>query len=238
MPYINVPYVRLKGNSVIVDSNIASYDIISYKVVNGIYRSQTHVIDELQSNGLNVTDSTEYTAPKSIELLTGRRYSFKDLFDLYASIKGKDVKFYYTADYRLELIETMNPLVRDAYYKLGPQEVKRLNYHTSNIRREIVKRSLKSQDHKIVELVNGALPLYQSIPVSRAKAELQEIYNLLGLDRKARATDLKKWFETKENTKRINGKNVACITLVRSKYIAVKDDRFNMNNENNNNHAD
>lgn len=111
--------MRLRDNRVIVDRNIASYEIINYKVVNGIYRSQTNVIHELKTNGLNITDRTEYTAPKNIELLSAQRYSFKTLFDLYGSIKDKQGLLCLTPDYRLEQIECMNPLVRDAYYGLG-----------------------------------------------------------------------------------------------------------------------
>jgi len=90
----------------------------------------------------------------------------------------------------------MNPLVRKSYDILGKDEVRRMNYHQSNIKREIIKRSNKTDDYKIASLIEDALAYHKPLPVAYAKDKLQEIYNLLEISRKAKATDLTTWFET------------------------------------------
>ena len=48
---------------------------------------------------------------------------------------------------------------------------------------------------------------------------LQGIYNLLGLKRNAKSTDLKNWYEINVITKTINGKSTACITIIRDMVV-------------------
>ncbi len=35
------------------------------------------------------------------------------------------------------------------------------------------------------------------------------------------ATDLKQWYEVKEHTKTINGRSVACMTIIRTKFMRI-----------------
>lgn len=221
LKYIKEPYARLAGGKVIIDPNMANFDIINYKTVNNIYRSKTNVINELMaSDRLNVTDDTAYTAPQDIKLLSKLNAPFKVLFDIYCQVR-ENQPMLSTPDYRLEQIENRNPLVREAYDKLGRNRVAELKYHVSNIQRELTKLSNKGNDYKIVTLVEGGIPLHRAVTVACAKDKLQEIYNDLGLERKAKATDLMNWFEVQQTTKRINGKSTACIILVRSKFIRL-----------------
>jgi hypothetical protein len=53
------------------------------------------------------------------------------------------------------------------------------------------------------------------------KETLQSIYDELGLTKKAKATDLDEWFETKQITRCIDGKNVSCKMITGKKLIAV-----------------
>jgi hypothetical protein len=117
---------------------------------------------------------------------------FKQLFDLYCLILNKQDKYTLTPDYRLELIEFRNPLVKEAYDKLGREEVQRMNYHQSNIKRKLIEISHKKNDYKIVEMIDETLSHQTAIPVKKVKEELQSIYNQLGMsEKKAKATDLK-----------------------------------------------
>ena len=177
-------------NRIAIDINMAHFDIINYKIVNNIYKSQTNVINELTSSGLNVTDSEEYLSPQSIELLSHSKIPFRRLFNLYCEIKDSQPMLSLSSDYRLELIENINSLVRESYEKLGRDKVIKMNYHQSNIRREIIKLSNKGDDYKIASLIEESMPYHIAIPAAKVKAELQLIYNQLGFKRTAKATDL------------------------------------------------
>ena len=87
------------------------------------------------------------------------------------------------------VIELRHPLVKQAYDELGAAKVQALKYHVGNIRRELVKGLSIGDDYKIVRMINDAFQK-QTIAKNKAKERLQEIYDTLGLQRKAKATDL------------------------------------------------
>jgi hypothetical protein len=97
-----------------------------------------------------------------------------------------------SAAQRLERISFDKPLVKDAYDKLGVEEVRAMNYRVSNIKRAIIVKSKMADDVKITRLVNTALPKQNPIPAKRVKQFLQETYKDLGIESKAKATDLAK----------------------------------------------
>lgn len=191
LPYFKEPYIKVVGNEVMIDRNMANFDIVNYKIVNNIYQSKCNVINEITKSGAMVTNDDDYTAPEKIQLMAQRRIGFKDLFDLYCSIVESPINYSLTPDYRLEQIESSNSLVTEAYRILGKDEVRRMNYHQSNIRRELIKRNGKALDYKIVDSINEAIPPQKSLPVAQAKRELQSIYDDLGVKRKAKASDLR-----------------------------------------------
>ncbi len=218
---MNEPYIRVVDNEIMIDRNMANFDIVNYQIVNGIYQSKCNVIREYAKSGLSVTNDDDYMAPQKIKLLSQVKIGFKDLFDLYCHIK-EGQPMLSMPDYRLGLIESRNDLVKRAYDILGAEEVRRMNYHQSNIRRELISRSGKGQDYKVVEMINAKYASYPTKPVREWKETLQGIYNSVGMERTAKATDLKQWYEVKEHTKTINGRSVACITIIRSKFMRVE----------------
>lgn len=225
MAYINEPYIKVTDGVTTIDRNMANFEIVNYKIVNNIYQSKCNVINELTQSGLNVTNDDDYMAPANIKLLTQAKPSFKELFDLYCQIAPTlDIETFSSMydehpDWRIELIERKNPLVHQAYWQLGENEVKRLKYHTSNINREIELRRHKIGTNGQIECV---LPFWfkehMAMPVKEVKEKLQNLYKSTGIQQTAKATDLKKWYEVKEHTKTIDGKSVACMTIIRSKF--------------------
>ena len=58
---------------------------------------------------------------------------------MYAKEMGQR-KLYFCPINVKTVIEQQNPFVKEAYEKLGVEGVRRLNYHLSNIRREILRQ--------------------------------------------------------------------------------------------------
>ncbi len=69
-------------------------------------------------------------------------------------------------------------------------------------------------------MINATLTKQTPIPKNEAKERLQEIYDTLGLKRRAKATDLAEWYEIKDAPTRIKGKPTACVAIIRDKMIA------------------
>ena len=88
------------------------------------------------------------------------------------------------------MIESKHPLIKPAYEQLGVAKVQALKYHVGNIRRELTKQVRLPSEYKIVKMINDAFQKQTPIAKNKAKERLQEIYDTLGLQRKAKATDL------------------------------------------------
>ena len=120
---------------------------------------------------------------------------------------------------RIELIEKQRPYIKDAYEVLGVEEVKRLKYNVTNIKRRLVASSPISQEMKVLKLIGKQI--VNGVPIERSKVKeiVQNAYNDLGISKTAKATDINKWFETKESTSRIDGKVCKCVVVIRSKIV-------------------
>ena len=84
------------------------------------------------------------------------------------------------------------PLVKQAYEELGTAKVQALKYHVGNIRRELTKQWSAPVKRKIVKMINETFTKQTSIAKSKATTELQKIYDSLGIQQTAKATDLAK----------------------------------------------
>ena len=193
IPYINEKYLYIENNRLIVDKNLANVDIVNFKITKQIYKTVITLSEELQRNGFGVSvkSVTVESPAEQVEMNPKAKVSFKELFDEYANIKGNSIVFNFdNPHYKLEIIETINPLVKEAYDKLGKEEVERLQYNQTNIRREILKKLDISTENKIVKMINGCLSYHSAIPNNTVKVKIQNIYDGLGVKRTAKATDL------------------------------------------------
>lgn len=98
---------------------------------------------------------------EKVELNPKAKVSFQELFDEYAELKKQlnpELISFDTPHYRLSIIESTNPLVKEAYDKLGREEVVQLKYNQTNIRREILKKLDISTESKIFSR-NQSLPI-------------------------------------------------------------------------------
>lgn len=83
-------------------------------------------------------------------------------------------------------------LVKQAYEELGTAKVQALKYHVGNIRRELTKQWSVPVERKIAKMINETFTKQTSIPKNKVKTELQKIYDSLGIQQTAKATDLAK----------------------------------------------
>ena len=191
--YINEQYVRIEDNRLIVDKNLANMDIVNFKICRHIYRTYINLTDELKRNGYTITRYTFSEIMEKIEDKANARVTFKDLFDEY--LRLKTTKPFFSLENHEDLcaqIAVKYPLVKQAYEELGTDKVQALKYHVGNIKRELMKRQAAPTEHKIVKMIDTVFPKQMFIPKSKAKSELQRIYDDLGIQQTAKAADLAK----------------------------------------------
>ena len=191
--YINEQYVRIEDNRLVVDRNFANMDIVNFKICRHIYRTYVNLTNELQRNGYTITRHSFSEIMEKIENKTNARVTFKELFDEYNRLKT--TRPFFSLDNHEELcarIALKYPLVKQAYDELGTAKVQALKYHVGNIRRELTKQVRLPSEYKIVKMIDTVFPKQMFIPKSKAKAELQRIYDDLGIQQTAKAADLAK----------------------------------------------
>ena len=150
------------------------------------------------------------------ELKSVERKPFKDIFEEYVEL-CKD-KFNLNC-FRKSRIEVEKPLVKEAFEKLGAGKVREMNYHQSNIKRELVKLEHETLDTKLFLLLDGQLPKQVAIPRTEIKERLDSIYKEMGIKKAAKATDLNIWYYTKPTSKRLSDGSVqSCLAIVSAKY--------------------
>ena len=218
--YINEPYVRIENNRLVVDRNLANLDIVNFKICRHIYRSYTNLRGEMLRNGYTITRHTYSQMVEQIQTTPNARIPFKDLFEEYCKQKSSRTMFSLVGlDDICTRIAEKNPLVKTAYERLGENKVREMNYHVGNIRRALITDEPISIQYKIVRLINEEFTHQVAIPKIKIKQSMQRIYDELGIKRKAKATDLAKWYDIKESYPKINGKTVASIVIIRDKMI-------------------
>ena len=200
---------------------MAKYEILNWKTVNGIYTAGNTVEDEMRRQGIEITNSDSYIEPKT-EAAFSQRAKFKDLFERYCEIRDNEPQICFRPSAERILIETKNPLVKEAYEKIGAVEVRRMKYHQSNIRRRLIAESSRNFAVKVVELLDLALKKQTWIPSAKVKAELQKIYDSLGIKKTAKATDIEEWYEVRRESRKIDGKNTDCMMILRKAFISLK----------------
>ena len=192
--YVNkAPYLGIVDGKIVVDHNLANLEIVNYGIVNGQYASQCNMNMSLTKAGFNVINDTDaFKVDEELEEIASiEKTPFKEIFEEYARLRANN-GLYNLNCFRKSRIEIEKPLVKEAYEVLGADKVREMNYHQSNIKRELTKRMHETLDTKIFLMLDDVIERQVAIPKFEIKEILQEIYTELGLKQKAKATDLKK----------------------------------------------
>ena len=204
-------YMKVVDNNLFeVDENLLNLDILNFKIHKLLYQNKITVAGEYQKQGFVVNHVNYAYYTDKLKATGNTRISFEDLFLRYAELCSLQFGQY---SQEAKFIEQENPLIKEAYNVLGVERVTQLNYKQSNIKREIIKKADESNFIKTARLVLEQIGLHKQIEIKVAKMILREIYLYLGISKRAKATDLKKLFYTKETIKN----SVRYIELIQTK---------------------
>ena len=121
----------------------------------------------------------------------------------------------------ITIMEKSEPLLREAYTKLGTDKVKSLRYTKKAIQDALINiDNTKDADQKIARIIVKNIPTGEPITVAKANQIITDAYTTVGIKHTAKAKDLHKWFECSDPiSKRVNGKVVKCVDIYRAKFI-------------------
>lgn len=182
-------YVSKDGNERTIKDGTTNYNGLDYE-----YKG----INRVPIKGLN-------------KVKLGRIASFKDLcLDCIAVFK-QEPSLVRTA--KVGQIKDTYPLIYEAFDRLGETKMKALEYRKKDIENALLIISNESSFYyKVVKLLDLKVGRWYSR--AEIKLKLKNIYKKLHIEKTAKGTDLKKWFDFKLKNRQINGKLVSGIVVI------------------------
>lgn len=198
-----------------VNDMVAKLELYTFRLEQSIYKNGIALRKAYNYTGA-ITTEIEYTRIDET-MNKAKKISFKDAFIRYAELNSN--KFQLGMDSELEYLVSTQPLIIEAYTKLGEDRVKRLRYIKKDIEKALcAKEDNKNLDTKIAKILYSNLQLGFN-KSSVIKSSLKEAYELVGSTDKAKTSDIDKYFDCTETNKKIDGKTTRGYILNTKKYI-------------------
>jgi hypothetical protein len=164
-------------------------DEISYKIVNGQYRNGANMTKEMLKNGWDVSECDETQAEK-LKRKSNTRVTFQKLYEDYERLKaGCSISLFADVPAMVELLESKEEYLRDAYYMLGSDVVKALGYKRREIAREIEMRRNADLGTNVTRLLNLRIRIGEAYTKAEIDSSLRWVEQKLHLKRKLKITD-------------------------------------------------
>jgi len=216
------PFFIVDGDQLLVNENAWYNEMNNFTTMNNTYYvskdgTKSTIVDGVKSyNGIEY----DYNGIEKVQIKglnkfrLGKTPSFKDLcLDCIEVLVGEACLL---RSAEIVNIKSNHPIIYKAYGVLGGEKMKALKYRKKEIENAmLIVSNDSSNSSKIVRILNLRIGKWYS--VSSIKFKLKAIYNDIDLSRTAKATDLKKWFNLKEMSKRIEGKLMTGYVVVGEK---------------------
>ena len=208
---------RLINNDLILETEDGIYyndailklDLYNFKVNQIIYKSGISVRTEYQERGVQTTAITYNKEEGEIKTENETKaITFKEAY-----LKALSCQDLVQRDQYLKV-----DLVKEAIEKLTPEEVRAARYTKKAVNELLISKNEKlNKFTKAIKMIKKEMPYNEFVPVAKVKAMLVNVYEILGIEKKAKATDITAFFYAKESRIRINGKIERVICIIRPK---------------------
>ena len=212
---------RLINNDLILETEDGIYyndailklDLYNFKVNQIIYKSGISVRTEYQERGVQTTAITYNKEEGDMKTENETKaITFKEAY-----LKALSCQDLVQRDNYLKV-----DLVKEAIEELTPEEVMAARYTKKAVKELLISKNEKlNQFTKAIKMIKKEMPYNEFVPVAKVKIMLANIYEILGIEKKAKATDITAFFYAKRATRRINGVNTDTICIIRPKGTIV-----------------
>ena len=220
---LNENYITKLNEIYTIDKNLIKYDLLKYKLSMQTYSSIAIVKSELETNGFTSSNYSHYIEPSDfLKRNKEAKVNFKDSFIEFAELNADIFTTLLTEPSvnRMNLIEEHYPTIRHIYDSLGSEEVKRLNYNQTAIKKKLISISDKSNENKIARILSkSSFNRNEFISSIDSKAKIQNAYKLINIDKIAKGSDISKYFIVEPVIKRIDGIATKGFKIIRDKFI-------------------
>lgn len=213
---LNRDYIMMdEDGKYFINDMLIKLDLYTYKLEQSIYKNGISIMKNYNINGI-VTTTPEYDRLDGTISTKAKKISFKDAFLRYVELQSS--RFTLTNE-EADYLVMVQPLIVDAYYKLGADKVRNLKYVKKAVEDALVNLDAdKSNENKIAKLLQSRIEIgFNS--TADLQAAIASAYTTVGVERKVKASDIEKYFDAKSCTKRLDGKVTRGYEVYRSKII-------------------
>ena len=198
-----------------INDMLIKLDLYTYKLEQSIYKNGISIMKNYNINGI-ATTTPEYDRLDGTISTKAKKISFKDAFLRYVELQSS--RFTLTNE-EADYLVMVQPLIVDAYYKLGADRVRNLKYVKKAVEDALVNLDAdKSNENKIAKLLQSRIEIgFNS--TADLQAAIASAYSTVGVERKVKASDIEKYFDAKSCTKRLDGKVTRGYEVYRSKIV-------------------
>lgn len=218
-------FFSTKTGELKLDLNRVKIDLYNYKIANEVYKNKVnrrmaydkmsklvvkndvkHLVDGVFGN----YDDVENSFKATVEAL----YTVKDDVLAYMQLMLGAVSEY--------------PYIEDAIEKLGFEMIESLKYRTSNVKRALDNLEIADSQDTVEFKVNRALLRDDKFkrgtfyPSAKIKDVLTNLYDELGVNANAKATDIAKYYMVEAGSKRIDGVKVRGFVVLHNLSTIIK----------------
>ena len=208
---------RLINNDLILETEDGIYyndailklDLYNFKVNQIIYKSGISVRTEYQERGVKTTAITYNKEDGDMKTENETKaITFKEAY-----LKALSCQDLVQRDNYLKV-----DLVKEAIENLTPEEVRAARYTKKAVKELLISKNEKlNQFTKAIKIIKKEMPYNEFVPVANVKEMLANVYEILGIEKKAKATDITAFFYAKEMVRTIGGKRIKTICIIRPK---------------------
>ena len=203
----NENYISLVDGEFVFDANKVKVDLYNFKQTNFIYKTRVNVSNALIAKGFKVVertsniksdvinmdkaDSSFEEVVKSLKAAeTSEEYDLLEVFML-------DTELHKAAFAKYDFLER---ILRDK--ELSFKFIENYKYIQTNIKNKLLALSDKPQQIKVLKMLSSSdkIKIGASISSEDAKKLIAKIYSDLGIKITPKASELNKYFETKQKT--------------------------------------
>ena len=212
----------------IFNHNKIKVDMFQYKLSKGIYSLRVNLSREYQKEN----DVSEFLYETKTQVVREAKISnsFEKAVERLKEIQEETAQDMFNTEFIFDLVLQSEvhaiyrkyPFLKQVYKQFGYEGIKQMNFNQTNIKRKLISDSDDFKGYKVFKMLkNLGYKLGMKIEVAKVKNDLQKIYNELGIDRVAKATDLMFFYEVKQSSIRKDKKIVGCFNVLTPKLFEL-----------------
>lgn len=197
-----------------LNDTLIKLELFNYSINQEIYKNGISLTKAYNKTGAEVFETNPDNEIENQLVKAGTKLTFKEAFLKYAEIKGNPYDMTDTS-----YLEKVQPLIVKAYSELGEKKVRELKYIKKNVEAALLNADEdKNTENKIAKLLKSEIST-GFISRRDIKAIFTKVYERLGISKAAKATDIERYYECKDTSKRVDGIKLTGYDVYRCKLI-------------------